>query len=36
LGLSLFEKTPILQLFQRESTEADSHTVPNQLNLLDF
>jgi len=36
LGLSLFEKTPILQLFQRESTEADSRTVPNQLNLLDF
>jgi hypothetical protein len=36
LGLSLFEKTPILQLFQSDSSEAEVHTVANQLTLLDF
>ena len=36
LGLSLFEKTPILQLFQRESPELETHTPANQLSLLDF
>lgn len=36
LGLSLFEKTPILQLFQRESLQTQIHDAPNQLMLLDF
>jgi hypothetical protein len=36
LGLSLFEKTPILQLFQRESPELELPTPANQLSLLDF
>jgi hypothetical protein len=36
LGLSLFEKTPILQLFQRESPEPDICTPDKQLSLLGF
>lgn len=36
LGLSVFEKTPILQLFQRPSAEEEQHAPCNQLSLLDF
>jgi hypothetical protein len=36
LGLSLFEKTPILQLFQSDSPEPEVHTPANQLTLLGF
>jgi hypothetical protein len=36
LGLSLFEKTPILQLFQHESILQQSTHTPRQLKLLDF
>jgi IS4 transposase len=36
LGLSLFEKTPILQLFESESPEVEHRTPANQLSLLDF
>lgn len=36
LGLSLFEKTPILQLYQHEYSHPQSSTPPNQLTLLDF
>ncbi len=36
LGLSLFEKTPILQLFQHESPDSQLSTPSNQLTLLDF
>lgn len=36
LGLSLFEKTPILQLFQHESPDSQLCDPPNQLTLLDF
>jgi hypothetical protein len=36
LGLSLFEKTPILQLYQHESFHPQSSTPSNQLTLLDF
>jgi Domain of unknown function (DUF4372)/Transposase DDE domain len=36
LGLSLFEKTPILQLFQHESILQQSTHAHRQLTLLDF
>ena len=36
LGLSLFEKTPILQLFQRQSSQTQIPDLSNQLILLDF
>jgi hypothetical protein len=36
LGLSLFEKTPILQLFQSDSSQQSIQGPPNQLTLLDF
>lgn len=36
LGLSLFEKTPILQLFQRQSSQIQIPDLSNQLILLDF
>ena len=34
LSLSLFEKTPILQLFQRDPDPPETHTSANQLSLL--
>lgn len=36
LSLSLFEKTPILQLFQPPSALPENYTPANQLNLLDI
>jgi hypothetical protein len=36
LGLSLFEKTPILQLYQHEFRRPQLSTPSNQLTLLDF
>jgi len=36
LGLSVFEKTPIFQLFQHESSHPHIPTSSNQLTLLDF
>jgi len=36
LGLSLFEKTPILQLFQQLSPEPEARTPDKQLSLLNF
>jgi IS4 transposase len=36
LGLSVFEKTPIFQLFQHESSHRHIPTPSNQLTLLDF
>ncbi|HET9180658.1 MAG TPA: IS4 family transposase [Candidatus Angelobacter sp.] len=36
LGLSLFEKTPILRLFQHETPELQHANPTNQLKLLDF
>jgi IS4 transposase len=36
LGLTLFEKTPILQLFHHQSSQLSTHCPSNQLSLLDF
>lgn len=36
LGLSLFEKTPISQLFEQPSPESEIRTPANQLSLLDL
>jgi hypothetical protein len=36
LGLSLFEKTPLLQLFQRDLPKQELANAPNQLMLLGF
>lgn len=36
LGLNLFEKTPILQLFQCQPSQLLMHDPANQLTLLDF
>lgn len=36
LGMTAFEKMPILQLFERSDSGGDSSGCPNQLSLLDF
>jgi hypothetical protein len=36
LGLTVFEKTPILQVFQDATSHFDDDPTPNQLNLFDF
>jgi hypothetical protein len=36
VGLTVFEKTPILQLFQPQYSNSSITSIPNQLKLLDF
>jgi hypothetical protein len=36
LGVTMFEKTPIFQLFQQSRDDSDRFTPANQLTLLDF
>ncbi len=36
LGVTMFEKTPIFQLFQESRDDSDRFTPANQLTLLDF
>lgn len=36
LSLSLFEKTPIFSLFENYDDQIETHTLSNQLNLLDI
>jgi hypothetical protein len=36
LGLTAFEKMPILQVFERPNAQMEGDLDPNQLNLFDF
>jgi len=36
LSLTLFEKTPIFSLFENYDDQIETHTISNQLNLLDI
>ncbi len=36
LGVTIFEKTPILSLFDENRSDSPPNTPPNQLSLLDF
>jgi len=35
LSLTLFEKTPISSLFENYDDQIETHTISNQLNLLE-